>query len=545
MNIGLFLLVIVACLCVFCFEIQNKQISLWKSTEHPMKHLTLTYGLAISSLFLGISQSATGQTALQIENVILNDQKNFYFIDFENYPKSLNNLPIGVFDSGTGGLTVLDALVNFDEYDNESKVLKKDGVLDFSKENFIYLADQANMPYGNYHAVNKDDLLKEHIIKDFQFLLSDKYYLHYNDQNYQTNKDKVKAIVIACNTATAYGYSDAEAFMKKTKLDIPVIGVINAAARGTLANFGKEESGAIAVFATVGTIASKGYERTLREQINTLGLKGDIQIFNQGGHGVAEAVDGEPNFIKAEAKHPRSNYRGPSLDNKDYKIDRTLLDIYNFNFDKNQMLCDGKDVEDCSQLQINSSENYIRFHLVSLLEQMRKTENAQPLKSLILGCTHYPYLIKEINEVLLELKNYKGNDGDFKYRSLISENVHIVDPSIFVARELHQALAQKELFNSNGNMLENSEFYISVPNTENKNVKLEGEELRFNYDYKYGRNENEIQEYVKVVPFDRKNVSDLTLERFRSIIPNTYELIRSFSQHSPKLKEYPQEIRIK
>jgi hypothetical protein len=209
------------------------------------------------------------------------------------------------------------------------------------------------------------------------------------------------------------------------------------------------------------------------------------------------------------------------------------------------MLCDSKDAEDCSQLQINSSENYIRFHLVSLLEQMLKTENAQPLKSLILGCTHYPYLIKEINEVLMELKNYKGNDGNYKYRSLISEKVHIVDPSIFVARELHQALAQKELFNNNGNMLENSEFYISVPNTENKNVKLEGQELRFSYDYKYGRNENEIQEYVKVVPFDRKNVSDLTLERFKSIIPNTYELIRNFSQHSPKMEEYAQEIKIK
>jgi len=69
------------------------------------------------------------------------------------------SLPIGVFDSGTGGLTVLEALLTLDAFNNETGKPGSDGKLDFSKEYFQYLADQANMPYGNYAAANKTDLL--------------------------------------------------------------------------------------------------------------------------------------------------------------------------------------------------------------------------------------------------------------------------------------------------------------------------------------------------------------------------------------------------
>jgi len=101
------------------------------------------------------------------------------------------------------------------------------------------------------------------------------------------------------------------------------------------------------------------------------------------------------------------------------------------------------------------------------------------------------------------------------------------------------------VFYFKGDMLKNSEFYISVPNQDNKSVQLEGGEARFTYDYKYGRTENEIQEYVKVVPFDRGNISDMTLERFKSVIPNTYQLMRNFSNGNSKMKRHAEEIRIK
>lgn len=63
--------------------------------------------------------------------------------------------PIGVFDSGTGGLTVLEAMLSLDAFNNKTGEQKPDGVPDFSGEYFHYLADQANMPYGNYASEGK------------------------------------------------------------------------------------------------------------------------------------------------------------------------------------------------------------------------------------------------------------------------------------------------------------------------------------------------------------------------------------------------------
>ncbi len=58
-------------------------------------------------------------------------------------------MSIGVFDSGIGGITVFDEILNADNY-NEAGKRVSDNVPDFKKESFIYMADQANMPYSNY-----------------------------------------------------------------------------------------------------------------------------------------------------------------------------------------------------------------------------------------------------------------------------------------------------------------------------------------------------------------------------------------------------------
>ncbi|MFM2359428.1 MAG: hypothetical protein RLY16_1421, partial [Bacteroidota bacterium] len=90
----------------------------------------------------------------------------------QGFAQQQSRLPIGVFDSGTGGLTILEAILNLDEFNNITGAAGKDGKPDFDQETFQYLADQANMPYGNYAAVQKTDLLKEHILKNMQFFLS-------------------------------------------------------------------------------------------------------------------------------------------------------------------------------------------------------------------------------------------------------------------------------------------------------------------------------------------------------------------------------------
>lgn len=474
----------------------------------------------------------TDTTKFPIERAAIDQKENFYYIDFKKYPASDASLPIGVFDSGTGGLTILNTLVAADRFNNVTKKNGKDNIADFAKEKFIYLADQANMPYGNYYSENKTDLLIEHILKDAQFMLADKYYAGAGAGSFRSDKQQVKVIVVACNTATAYGKEYIEAFIRKAGIPIKVIGVIDAGAKGTLAAFKKDENGSIGVFATVGTIASKGYERTILNLKDEMGYTGNLQVFNQGGYGLAEVIDEEPDFINRQATAPRQNYRGPSLANESYKIERTLLDVYKFNFSDHKMLCDSKETDDCDNLQLNDAENYVRYHLVSLLEKIRTTAGAQPLKALVLGCTHYPYMEKEIKTVFAELYNYQKN-GKYIYRPFMTRDIKIIDPAVNVATELHEFLTRQNMFNPGGN-IHDSEFYITVPNLQNKNTRTD-EQGRFTYDYKYGRKAGEIQEYVKIVPFSRSNIPAETINRFKTMITPTYQLIKDFSTTNPKM----------
>ena len=93
--------------------------------------------------------------------------------------------PIGVFDSGLGGLTVLSALI---------KALPQ--------EDFVYLGDTARVPYG----ARSEHIVQRYSLENVSFLL----------------KHRVKVVVIACNTATAH----AEALIRSQFPNLPVIGVI-------------------------------------------------------------------------------------------------------------------------------------------------------------------------------------------------------------------------------------------------------------------------------------------------------------------------------
>lgn len=494
--------------------------------------------------FLILSTTGFSQVESDKNNLsetILSDSTSFYFLDTKNYPVGNKNLPVGVFDSGIGGLTVLDAIITFDGNNNQTFTSGKDGKIDFEKEEFIYLADQANMPYGNYSAEDQEGLLREHIIKDVQFLLGNKYYSSGSAKKFSNDKSQIKALVIACNTATAYGKSSIEEFLQKAGLDIKVIGVIDAGVRGALEVLGKDEDATIGVMATVGTVSSLGYPNTIHHLIKEMGYTGKIEVFQQGGIGIAEAVDEDSDYYDKTLTSPRNNYKGPSLTGK-YKIEKTLLDIYNFDFDGNKMLCDVERTGDCTVIQINDAENYVRYHLVSLLEQIKNSGASNPLKSIILGCTHYPYLTSEIKEVLNELYYTKEDDGTYRYRNFMAEEITLIDPAVNTAKELFEFLKEEALFNESGNITE-SEFYISIPNTDNPNVVV-NEKGDFPYEYKYGRNEGEIQEYVKIVPFSRSNISFDILKRLELQLPFTYTLIKEFNKNGTRSKNLHQNEKI-
>lgn len=126
----------------------------------------------------------------------------------------MNDRPIGVFDSGLGGLTVLKEIM---------KILPN--------ENIVYFGDTARVPYGPR---SKDTVMK-YTFQAINFLIS----------------KNVKAIVIACNTATARCLKEAN-----EKYEIPILGVIEAGAR-TAAYSTKNKI--VGVIGTEGTVRSKAY----------------------------------------------------------------------------------------------------------------------------------------------------------------------------------------------------------------------------------------------------------------------------------------------
>ncbi|MCD6366034.1 MAG: glutamate racemase [Bacteroidales bacterium] len=196
-----------------------------------------------------------------------------------------NNNPIGIFDSGVGGLSVL-------------KKLKQ--LLPF--ESFIYFADSGHAPYGE----KKPEEIYRFSKKIVDFFL----------------ERKVKLIIVACNTATAH------AIRKLRKLYvIPFVGMEPAIKPAAL----HTKTGHIGVLATAGTFRGKHFAET------TETFAKGIQVHTQVGEGLVEAVE-QGNFNTPETTTILRKYIEPMLD--------------------------------------------------------------QGIDSLVLGCTHYPFLCEQIKEII-------------------------------------------------------------------------------------------------------------------------------------------------
>ena len=432
--------------------------------------------------------------------------------------KGKSAAPIGVFDSGTGGLTVLEAMLTLDAFNNKTGKPGADGKPDFQSEFFQYLADQANMPYGNYAAENKTKLLQEHVIKNMDFLIKNQYDVPVVSTN--SNKEGVKMLILACNTATAYALNEVKDFSKQQAENIPVVGVINAGVKAALAYQQTHQKGTIGVFATAGTVASDGYPKTIRAMAKLMNMK-EPSIVSQGGFGLADAIDRDYSFFSENANGYRTDYKGPSLKNKQYTIDTTLLSIYNFNKASNKLLCEFDDKGNCLDIQLNDPENYVRYHLVSLLEKMKQEHYTVPLNTLILGCTHYPFMRDTIRHVLSELYDLKFN-GQYLYRTVLASNVELIDPSVETAKEAYIEMRKMNLINTAEKKKNN--FFITVPNNKLNEAKLQNDGW-FTYEYKYGRTEGQQKKYVNFVPFDQKNISNATYDRIKVALPNVYQQI--------------------
>lgn len=476
----------------------------------------------------GPASSQAFHTADAFVERVFMDTADFYHITPNTGQAISSTLPIGVFDSGTGGLTVLDALLGFDHFDLSKGAYHEagDGLRDFAGEQFIYFGDQANMPYGNYPSMGKTAFLEELILRDALFLLGGKYYLNPGDSGWQTGKPPVKLIVIACNTATAYGKHKIEEMLSQTGIPVKVTGVIDAGVKGALSCFGKEESGTVAVMATAGTVASCGYVSGFHHHREMLGYSGEFDIIQQAGYGIAEAIDEEPGFIDRQATRVREQYQGPSFRNPDWQISRELLPVYNFNTEGNALLLE-KEGDEWTNIQLNSAENYVRYHLVHLCEQLKNKQVTKPLKSLVLGCTHYPFHVSVFRSVLQELRELKSN-GEFVYRHLLGDSITLVDPAVNTAMEVHGWLRENGLLNSS-QTVSPGQFYISVPDPGNSLAERDPHG-NLTYTYKYSRDVNQPYD-TRPVPMGQNTVHTEILNRLEKQLPEIYGMIRDFEKY--------------
>ena len=129
--------------------------------------------------------------------------------------------PIGVFDSGLGGLTVAHAIMR-----------------QLPSESIVYFGDTARVPYGP----KSPETVRRYSREITAFLL----------------EQGVKAIVVACNTATAHALP-----VLRDELDVPVIGVVEPGARAAVR---ATRTGHIGVIGTAGTIRSQAYVRAIHAE---------------------------------------------------------------------------------------------------------------------------------------------------------------------------------------------------------------------------------------------------------------------------------------
>ena len=227
---------------------------------------------------------------------------------------SIQDFPIGLFDSGVGGTSIWKEVIQL-----------------LPNEDTIYLSDSINAPYGQK---SKEEII-QFSIKNTEFLLN---------QN-------AKIIVVACNTATtnAIGYLRAN-------YDVPFIGIEPAIKPAGLMTQTKK----IGILATQGTLNSELFEQTSGK------LDPEIEILEQVGAGLVELIENG---------------------------------------------------------QIESQE------MDALLKKYLHPMTQANIDALVLGCTHYPYLIPQI-------------------RSIIGSNIKIIDSGEAVARQTKNILQQKNRLQS-------------------------------------------------------------------------------------------------
>jgi len=231
--------------------------------------------------------------------------------------KQITNSPIGFFDSGVGGLSVM-----------------KKAMIYMPEENYIYLGDSGNAPYG----VKDIPEIKKLTLNNVEFLI----------------EKGVKAVVVACNTATSVAIEE----LRNKYKDIPIIGIEPALKPAV--EMGKD--GRIVIMATNATLKEKKFNKLMNK------YSSGKDIFPLPCPGLVE-------FIESG-------------------------------------VLEGAELED-------------------FLHEILKDALKKELSSVVLGCTHYPFVKETIQKI-------------------VGEYVEIIDGSSGTARELKRKLIEMKMKKASG-----------------------------------------------------------------------------------------------
>ncbi|MEY3814185.1 MAG: hypothetical protein RJA18_650 [Pseudomonadota bacterium] len=232
-------------------------------------------------------------------------------LDVSQFIERLTVVTIGVFDSGVGGLSILD-----------------EALQQLPHHNYIYFADSANAPYGD----KPPQWIAERSLQICRYLM----------------EQDCSAIVVACNTATA----EAIATIRST-LDIPIIGVEPGIKPAAM----QSQNGIVGVLATEATLNSDKFNALLAT------LPEHCQFIKQAGAGLVPLIE-------------------------------------------------------AGLIETPEMQALLRSHLKPILDQGADT--------LVLGCTHYPFLKKMI-------------------RAVVGDSMTLIDTSDAVVRQLLRQIHQQGL----------------------------------------------------------------------------------------------------
>ncbi len=228
--------------------------------------------------------------------------------------KNINHYPIGVFDSGLGGLSICKEIIKL-----------------LPNESIIYLADSINAPYGEK---SKKEII-QFSIKNTKLLL----------------ELKCKAIVVACNTATTNSIN-----VLREQFDVPFIGIEPATKPAAL----KTKSGKIGILATKGTLKSDLFISTSNQ------FRKELEILEIEGKNLVRLIE---------------------------------------------------------QGELEKTKPLLKKYLLPMINK--------GVDNIVLGCTHYPFLIPTIRE-------------------FIPKNIAIIDSGEAVAKQTKKILSEKKLLNEIG-----------------------------------------------------------------------------------------------